>query len=585
MKTKALLTSVLILGSVQVADPISEISRYKTWSREVLTHSDLNLMQDHFKNKINEVIAVTADSSYERMSVDTLTASHSVTVGAVELSKSTHTHVDSHYTETEISGILRGGTDDLSTTGYAVFSHGHTAGTILTDNKTGTGKFVFHTSPVLAGTPKVTATPTQGAESGNEANYNIFYAADGVGMGAGSLLDADKLDGQEGSYYNTNGATGAVQFRGSNAQHSGSTDLLFTAATGSATSRLGIGIAPDTHRELSIGQPTGATTAGIEILMDTDAGENAAIEFAEDASIHMMMTYKGSATATSRRIIIGPDATNGNGLNINNTGEVGIETSPVTTADLTLGGKGLKFASDPGYDLVQTTAFNRWGGDPTNTGNEAKGLGNGTSSLTGNNTIASAASDADISQAFTRGSGMVAWDNAGDSDKGVFLMYTGTQGDLKFYHDVIPGQTGGQGVQLSVHQYGISVATEDQDADYELKVAGDGFFSGTVTENSDGRYKENAQSLTGALDKIKAVDAFSYEWKSDSPVGKIWADADSTVKVQSLGVSAQELKAVYPLLVKGTDETGYSVNYSRLTVVLLASIKELEARVAALEAE
>jgi len=552
MKTKALLTSLMVLTSVQAADPISDLSRYKTWSREVLTHHDLNALQDHFADKINDVIAVTADSSYQRMMVDTLTAAHSVTVGAIEVSKTTHTHVDSHYIKAGVDSILAGGVSADSTwaistfahpaTGYAVFSHAHTAGG----------------------------------------------------------------DGSSGP----TGAVGNVQFRSSEGGHSGSLDLSFTAAhTAGATSRLGIGIGPALHKELSIGQPTAATTDGVEILMDTDEGKNAAIEFAEDGDIYMMMTYKGNATASQRKLVIGPTSTSGDGLNINSTGEVGIETSPLTTADLTLGSKGLYFASDPGYDEVQTTAFNRWGGDPTNTtgagvGSEAKGKGFGTANLTGSNTISTIATDAEISQAFTRDLGAVAFDNQSDSDPDLFVVYTGSRGDLLFYHDVVPGTAAAvqqaKGSRLTVHKHGISVATADRDTvgdtdgaeealtgnfPYELYVNGSGRFTGTVQEDSDGRYKENAQSLTGALDKIKTVDAFSYEWKSDSPVGVIWADADSTVKVRSLGVSAQELKAVYPLLVKGTDESSYTVNYTRLTVVLLASIKELEARVAALEAE
>ena len=98
MKLKALLTSLVVLGSAQVADPISEVSRYKTWGREVLPHHDLNQMQTHFADKINEIIKATADSNYQRMTVDTLTATHSVSVASVELSKATHTHLDSHYT-------------------------------------------------------------------------------------------------------------------------------------------------------------------------------------------------------------------------------------------------------------------------------------------------------------------------------------------------------------------------------------------------------------------------------------------------------------------------------------------------------
>ena len=508
MKLKALLTSLVVLGSAQVADPISEVSRYKTWGREVLTHHDLNQMQTHFADKINEIIKATADSNYQRMTVDTLTATHSVTVASVELSKATHTHLDSHYTETEISDLLRGGTDALSAVGYSIFTHGHTAG-------------------------NVTAT----------------------------------------------GSAGAVQFRGSNGLMTASDDLLFTVATGTETSRLAVGTTTVSHKELTIGQPTGASEAGVEVFLKADTDESASIQFAEGTDIRQRLTMVGDDTAN--RLIIGPDATLGNGINVDNAGMVGIESSPDASAALTLGTLGLKFAAAASpHNGVQTEPYDRL--DGSNGKNAA---------ASGTHTVAKSMSDAQVTRAFSNHQGVVVWDSDLADDETVWLVYVNSAGVLRFYEDgVSPTSASGAGQRLEVSEHGITVNKNTRTVEpaggwYAVDVEGDGFFSGSVQEDSDARYKENAQSLTGALDKIKTLDAFSYEWASDSPVGKIWADADSTIKVQSLGVSAQELKAVYPLLVRGDDESGYNVNYTRMTVVLLAAIKELEARVATLEAQ
>ena len=570
MKTKALLASLIVLVSAQVADPISELSRYKTWGREVLTHHDLNALQDHFATKINDVISVAADSHYVRMTADTLTVAHSVTVDEIEVSKGNHTHVDSHYIKTEIDTILMGGsgtTNTLSTTGYAVFSHGHTAGTIHADHKTGTGKFVFSADPALTGTPTI-------------GGQTIWHA--GLG-GVASGLHADLLDLKHGSYYAATGATGAVQFRKSNpgeeddGSFESSLNFIYTLEAGSGTSQLSVGSTPRANMELTIGQPSGATTNNTEVWIGADTGESGVIIFGEGDNIRQQVTMKGADA--DNRMIIGPDDTNGNGINIASNGKVGIEASAVDTADLALGTHGLQFGGtvEP-FNFVQKEPFQRLDGS----------MGYNSPS-SGDRTVSKTYADLQITRAFTRGQGVIAYDNQTDPDEGMWLTIVDDEGNFRFYHDTVAdSDENGVGTRLMVHKFGITVnshSPSDATSAYALKVSGDAYTSGTLTENSDARYKENSQSLTGALDKVKTLDAFTYQLKADSPIGKIWADQDSTVKEQYLGVSAQELKAVYPDLVKGSDAVGYSVNYTRLTVVLLASIKELEARVAALEGE
>lgn len=76
--------------------------------------------------------------------------------------------------------------------------------------------------------------------------------------------------------------------------------------------------------------------------------------------------------------------------------------------------------------------------------------------------------------------------------------------------------------------------------------------------------------------RLQAVRGVSWSWREGNPIGKSGTDA---------GVIAQEVETVFPELVT-TDERGIKrVNYTGLVGVLIEAVKELDERVAALEAE
>ena len=95
---------------------------------------------------------------------------------------------------------------------------------------------------------------------------------------------------------------------------------------------------------------------------------------------------------------------------------------------------------------------------------------------------------------------------------------------------------------------------------------------------SDYRLKENVQPMTGALAKVQALNPVTYTWKSSGEQGQ--------------GFIAHELQAVIPTAVTGAkdavdwkDEPLYqNVDASHVVATLVAAVKELAARVAALEA-
>ena len=88
---------------------------------------------------------------------------------------------------------------------------------------------------------------------------------------------------------------------------------------------------------------------------------------------------------------------------------------------------------------------------------------------------------------------------------------------------------------------------------------------------SDARLKKDVVSLEGALDKIDSIRGVHYHW----------IDAAQPQERQ-VGVIAQEIQAAYPELVREGGNGFLSVDYPKLTAVLIQSIKELKVMVLAL---
>jgi len=87
---------------------------------------------------------------------------------------------------------------------------------------------------------------------------------------------------------------------------------------------------------------------------------------------------------------------------------------------------------------------------------------------------------------------------------------------------------------------------------------------------SDIRFKENVETIEGALDKVDALRGVTYNWKSNGHA--------------SVGVIAQEVQSVLPQLVTEGEEK-ITVNYNGLVGLLLQAVKELSARVDELESK
>lgn len=102
-----------------------------------------------------------------------------------------------------------------------------------------------------------------------------------------------------------------------------------------------------------------------------------------------------------------------------------------------------------------------------------------------------------------------------------------------------------------------------------LVVQGNATVSGDVTSSSDARLKENIAPLENALEIVNQLRGVSYHHKVTNRPG--------------IGFVAQELQKVVPVLVSKGPDKKLSVAYGNVTALLVEAIKELTARVQALE--
>ena len=96
----------------------------------------------------------------------------------------------------------------------------------------------------------------------------------------------------------------------------------------------------------------------------------------------------------------------------------------------------------------------------------------------------------------------------------------------------------------------------------------------SVTETSDRRLKTNIQPLKNALDNTLQLRGVSYNWMDESKS-----------RDNQIGVIAQEVEEIYPEFVHTDEEGMKSVNYSQMVAVLIEAVKDLNAKIEALENE
>ena len=103
----------------------------------------------------------------------------------------------------------------------------------------------------------------------------------------------------------------------------------------------------------------------------------------------------------------------------------------------------------------------------------------------------------------------------------------------------------------------------------DMSEAGAATFNNNVTAFSDERLKDNIETLEDSLDKVEQLRGVTY-----TRDGR-----------ENIGVIAQEVEKILPeIVLTADDEMGTkSVDYSRITAVLIEAVKDLSAKVKELE--
>ena len=92
---------------------------------------------------------------------------------------------------------------------------------------------------------------------------------------------------------------------------------------------------------------------------------------------------------------------------------------------------------------------------------------------------------------------------------------------------------------------------------------------------SDARLKTNVTLLTNALQRVLALRPSNFEWGTDQIPG--------LSQTPQIGLIAQEVEQIYPELVSIGPRGYKTLDYARLTPVLVAAVQEQQAQIMALE--
>ena len=141
--------------------------------------------------------------------------------------------------------------------------------------------------------------------------------------------------------------------------------------------------------------------------------------------------------------------------------------------------------------------------------------------------------------------------------------------------------TGTQGnIQLLNGNVGIGTAAPSSKLEVcgNVRVIGTIVASGAITTSaiscpSDFRYKKNITAIVHPMQKLMLINGVNYKWKTNE-----FPDMNFNDKIQT-GFIAQDLEKIFPEMVF-TDERGYkSIDYSRLTPILVETIKEQQKQI------
>ena len=111
----------------------------------------------------------------------------------------------------------------------------------------------------------------------------------------------------------------------------------------------------------------------------------------------------------------------------------------------------------------------------------------------------------------------------------------------------------------------------------EVIINGDLTCTGTISPPSDIKFKSNIKPLSHVLNKLKLINGVYFNWRKDEYPDMVFS------RGRQIGVIAQELEKVYPELVRTTSKGYKTVDYMKLTAILIEAVKEQQQVIEELE--
>jgi hypothetical protein len=112
-----------------------------------------------------------------------------------------------------------------------------------------------------------------------------------------------------------------------------------------------------------------------------------------------------------------------------------------------------------------------------------------------------------------------------------------------------------------------------------LQVVGNICATGTIGACSDSRFKTNVETISNALEMIAKLRGVNFDWKRSEFPEKSFAEG------RQIGFIAQEIKEVMPEVVSQGKDGFYSVDYAKLTPLLVEAAKQQQKEVDDLKAQ
>jgi hypothetical protein len=174
---------------------------------------------------------------------------------------------------------------------------------------------------------------------------------------------------------------------------------------------------------------------------------------------------------------------------------------------------------------------------------------------------------AQISSNVTTGSIMVAGpSDAGSEPSQVEIKSDNTQAQIMLSSETSVGEL--VPLVMTTTQTSASVGIGTEFPGDELYVVGDITATGAITELSSLKYKTNISQFSDALEKVSNLRGVNYNWRTDEyPEMKLTED-------QQIGLIAEEVEKIIPQLVHTDDNGERSVDYGKLSAVLIEAIKD-----------